>query len=173
VWGSWKLTRDSISRFPHSVEFIKISPSLDLLIGGTGSQGRALESEASRLGLSLSVRLLGRLDQPQIASYMRGSRAVIIPSRLESLGIVALEARIASSTIIASKVGGLLEALEGYPVLWIEPDSAEELRRAIISLCSGSFADPSSVKERSVTGTGVLSWNQAAEMYLDLYKGLQ
>ena len=148
-------------------------PSLELLIGGSGSQEKVFAEEAARCGLASRVKLLGRLDPKQIASYMRGSRAVIIPSRLESLGIVALEARVAMSTIIASNVGGLREALEGYPVLWVSPDNVDELRRAIVAVMSGCPADPPSPAGSEVLQTRVLSWSQPAELYLNLYREIQ
>ncbi len=148
-------------------------PDVELLIGGTGSQATALASESLKLGLGSRVKLLGKLDQARIASLMRGSKAVIIPSHHESLGIVALEARSAMATIIASRVGGLLEALDGYPVMWVEPHSVVELRRAIVSLLSGCSTDPPSSAQQSVRRTPVLSWAQTAEMYLKIYKALK
>ena len=145
-------------------------PVLDLLIGGIGSQERALARAAGRLGLGSKVKLLGRLDHSQIASYMRGSSAVLIPSRREPLGIVALEARTANSRIVASNVGGLVEALDGYPAWWVIPNSADELRRAIVSLLSGQMPDTARVAPRRDSHIEVLSWDQASEKYFNLYK---
>jgi glycosyltransferase involved in cell wall biosynthesis len=148
----------------------KTFDTVDLLIGGTGTQKDFLMAEAKRLGLESSIRFLGGLDQKQVASYMRGSTAVVIPSRRESFGIVALEARAASATVVACAVGGLKEALEGYPALWVPPDSVDELGVALASILSERIRAHPLKHARTTSVSPPLDWSDSADMYLQVYE---
>jgi glycogen synthase len=148
-------------------------PELDLLIGGSGSQKEALAILATMLGVAARVVFLGALDPGRIASLMRGASAVIIPSRRESLGIVALEARAAGCAIAATNVGGLAEALDGYPVQWVVPEDVDGLSRAIIALCSGSTHAGTGSTGGERSRTVVSSWDQVAIEYLQVFRGIQ
>ena len=108
-------------------------PNLDLLIAGNGSQRAALETQIQAAKLNEHVKLLGAVDRAQVASLMRGSLAVVIPSRREPFGIVGLEAMAAGKRIIATRVGGLIEALDGALVTWIGMDDVHGLADALES----------------------------------------
>ena len=56
---------------------------------------------------------------------------VVIPSRSEPFGMVALEAMALGKPVVASRVGGLPEILEGADALLVEPDEPNNLAIAI------------------------------------------
>lgn len=144
-------------------------PDLDLLIGGSGSQMEALADQISKNKLGSRVRLLGRLDQEAIASLMRGSRFIAIPSKREPFGIVALEARSAEKPIIASKVGGLTEALTGFPVRWVKPGDVPDLSNSIRAEMSAPIQESPSWRQSNTEFLDRCSWSKITEQYLSVY----
>jgi len=104
-----------------------------LWIAGTGPEEGAIENGITRLGLSEQVRLLGqRRDVPDL---LAACDLFVLPSRREGLGVAALEAMAAGKPVIASRVGGLGEAVvhEGTGLL-VEPEDIAGLAEAIARL---------------------------------------
>lgn len=82
---------------------------MDLLIAGDGEEKEFLISKAQKLGLAGNIHFIGRVLSNQIVQLLNGCRFVVVPSRQESFGIVALEAMAAGKPLVASDVGGLAE----------------------------------------------------------------
>ncbi|MXZ30026.1 MAG: glycosyltransferase [Acidimicrobiia bacterium] len=83
-----------------------------LVVGGpSGPQGRAELARARRLvaASGLGQRVLFVPPQPhhRLATYYRAADAVLVPSRSETFGLVALEAAACGAPVVAAAVGGL------------------------------------------------------------------
>ena len=86
--------------------------------------------------------------QSPIAPVIASLDVVVIPSRQEAFGRVALEAMAASRPIVAARTGGLAETVEnGVNGLLFEPGNAEELAVQVIAIAS----DPA-LRERLADG---------------------
>jgi glycosyltransferase involved in cell wall biosynthesis len=80
-----------------------------LCLVGHGSQRREYEVLARRLGVSNRVRFVGPvIDVRPAYSAMH---TLVLPSKLESFGLVLLEAMSCGCRLIASNVGGVAEVL--------------------------------------------------------------
>lgn len=66
-----------------------------------------LKSMREQLGLNELVTFLGARDQDQLRYNYNAADFVVMPSRYESFGMVALEAMACGRPVIASEVGGL------------------------------------------------------------------
>jgi glycosyltransferase involved in cell wall biosynthesis len=97
-----------------------------LWIAGDGPERVALEEQAERLGISRCVRFLGRREDAQ--DLLAGCDVFVLPSRKEGLGVAALQAMAAGRPVIATRVGGLADAVVGELV---EPEDVDGLARAI------------------------------------------
>jgi glycosyltransferase involved in cell wall biosynthesis len=106
-------------------------PHLTLI--GDGPEREALGRLARSLGLNGEVRFGGQQDRVDVLAEMAAADLVVIPSRQETFGLVALEAMALGKPIVASRVGGLPEVLEGADALLVEPDDPTELAAAIES----------------------------------------
>lgn len=110
-------------------------PDARLTIIGDGSQRARLEAAAADLVAAGRVRFCGRLDQPQIARCLRAAAVVAVPSLWpEVFGRVALEALQTGRAVVASRVGGLPELIDGANGRLVEPGDVGALARALIEL---------------------------------------
>ena len=89
----------------------KTESNVDLIIAGDGEERAALENQTRQLNIEKRVHFFGSATPEQAVRLLNGCRFVVIPSRFESFGIVALEAALAGKPVLASRVGGLAELL--------------------------------------------------------------
>ena len=81
------------------------------------------------------VTMLGWCDDRYIREQLAWADCVVIPSRWEGFGLVALEAMRAGRAVIASNVGGLPEVLDPTVTGWlVPPDDPVSLRATLLSL---------------------------------------
>lgn len=105
------------------------------IIGGDAGEDPALmDAEMRRLyelrqalGISDVVTFQGRQAQTDLPLYYSAADVVVVPSRYESFGMVALEALACGTPVIASDVGGLAyivaDGLTGYLVPEDDPET--------------------------------------------------
>jgi D-inositol-3-phosphate glycosyltransferase len=115
--------------------------ALLLLVGGaSGPEGDAETIRAHELvdELGLHDQVVFVAPQPHhiLSTYYRAADAVLVPSRSESFGLVALEAAACGIPVVASAVGGLLSLVDhgetGLLVAERSPDRfAAALRRLL------------------------------------------
>ena len=93
---------------------------------------------AATAGLDVRVDVYGEgtqhgpVSRERIAEELRHAHALVVPSRREGLGIVAVEAMALGRPVIASAVGGLVETVEdGVDGLLVPPGDPAALRNAI------------------------------------------
>jgi len=99
-----------------------------LLVVG-GASGQEGDDEVHRLHAlidELGVRDRVRFVPPQphhiLSTYYRAADAVVVPSRSESFGLVALEASACGVPVVASAVGGLLTLVDHGESGFLVPD---------------------------------------------------
>ncbi len=83
-----------------------------VVVGGASGREGAREVEriaklAAALGLSDRVRFAEPQPHHLLSSYYRAADVVLVPSRSESFGLVALEAAACGAPVVAAAVGGL------------------------------------------------------------------
>lgn len=75
-----------------------------------------------------NITLLGWLDRREIEAHLEAADLVVIPSRWEAFGLVALEAMRAAKPILAFRIGALPEiVVDGVTGALCEPVSADRL----------------------------------------------
>ena len=104
-------------------------PRLRLCMVGDGACRESLEALAARLGVEHRVTFAGeRIDAPDLHAAFDVS---VLASRSEGLPLAALESLAAGTPLVATRVGGLPELLEGGAGLLVDPGDDEELAAAI------------------------------------------
>jgi glycogen synthase len=125
-------------------------PELQLEIAGGGAGRDVIEGQVVALNLSHAVIFRGELPRGDVAAFLFDADIVIVPSRLEPFGLVALEAAQVGRPVVASAVGGLPEiVLEGETGILVPPEDPRELAAAIGTLLkSPSLANELAMKAR-------------------------
>ena len=81
-----------------------------LTVIGDGPLRAALQAQAT----GLDVEFVGTVGRDELHARLAHAAAVVIPSRREGLGLVAVEALLLGTPVIASHTGGLPEALGAF-----------------------------------------------------------
>lgn len=83
---------------------------------------RRIDEMRAALGMSDFVTFLGPQSQEKLPTYYSGAQVVVVPSRYESFGMVALEAMACGAPVIATDVGGLSTLVRDGRTGYLVPD---------------------------------------------------
>ena len=157
--------------------FAKIAaacPEARLTLAGKGDMTDELHARVAELGLADKVDFPGRLPHEQMMAAMQATDIVVMPSTCqESFGVTAIEASACEVPVVATRVGGVPEAIvDGHTGILVPPFDVESLAMACISL----IRDP---ERRSALGRAgrqfVLShyqWQRNAATMASVYRQL-
>ncbi len=101
--------------------------ALLLIVGGASGSDGDIEVARARqlvdeLGLHDQVRFVAPQPHHILSTYYRSADVVVVPSRSESFGLVALEAAACGIPVVASAVGGLLSLVDHGETGFLIPD---------------------------------------------------
>ncbi len=88
---------------------VKQHPRAHLIIAGNGPERAALATQAVDAGLSELVEFIGWVAPENVPALINTATVSMIPSRTESLPVVALQAAQMARPVIGTRVGGLPE----------------------------------------------------------------
>ncbi len=120
---------DVLLQAMHLLRASGASPHLTLI--GDGPERDRLQEQIERLQLTGLVEMAGAQDRVAVRRAFHASQLVVIPSRQEPFGMVALEAMAEGKPVVATRAGGLPEVLEGAAARLVEPGDAPALAEAI------------------------------------------
>jgi glycosyltransferase involved in cell wall biosynthesis len=151
--------------------------NIALILAGDGTERDNLIKLAKELGLLIVMRdpnmelaetntvlFWGRADRNEMKSLLKGCELVVIPSRKESFGIVALEALATRKKVAASLTVGLEESIGKVDSAYFfkvndVDDLSEVIRKALIS--------------RPSFETVLHTWKDAAGAFGDIFVSLK
>lgn len=117
------------------LESLALVPEARLELAGEGSLESELRRSARRLGVEERVRFRGRIPPAEVPGFLANLDVLVMPSRRESFGVAALEAAAASLPVVATRVGGIPEAVaDGETGILVPPEDPEGLAAALRSL---------------------------------------
>ncbi len=151
-------------------------PDLDaelLVVGGASGNGAGEPERLARLaraeGLTGRVRFLPAQPHERLATVYQAADVLLVPSRSESFGLVALEAQACGTPVVAARVGGLSHAVgDGTTGRLLGSHDPEEWAAAVAGLfhCPRRLAAMSQAAARFA---GAHGWDVAASRLLDVY----
>jgi glycosyltransferase involved in cell wall biosynthesis len=111
-------------------------PEARLIIAGDGPEKERLEKLIADLELSSSVTMLGHLNQTEIERQFSRAWVQVVPSRwAEPFGLVAPEAMMRGTAVVASNSGGLGEIVQDRQTgLLVPPGDANILAEALLEI---------------------------------------
>jgi len=124
----------------------ELHPELDLMLlmlggpsGRAGIRPEDLQKLAADLGIADRVVLHDPVPHDELPRYYRAADAVLVPSRTESFGLVALEASACGTPVVATDVGGLRTAVRhGVTGLLVPGRDPELFARALEDVLTDS-----------------------------------
>jgi phosphatidyl-myo-inositol dimannoside synthase len=115
-------------------------PTARYAVAGIGSRRSALEALARELGLDDAVRLLGFVGDEELPALYNAADVFVLASRrydllVEGFGIAIVEASASGLPVIASRSGGIPEAVrEGETGVLVDPDDPAAVAATAIRL---------------------------------------
>jgi len=151
-------------------------PRLLIVGGASGAEGDDEVAKLQRLiaqrGLTERVTMVPPQPHHLLSTYYRAADLVLVPSRSESFGLVALEAAACGVPVVASDVGGLRTLVDhGRTGLRIPGRDPADFAAAVDQILSDRvFADH--LSRRAVEAASSYTWTSMAarlrRVYLDL-----
>ncbi|WFN91801.1 glycosyltransferase family 4 protein [Gordonia sihwensis] len=121
-------------------------PGTHLTVAGDGTQIGWLRQLALEHQVTAAVDFVGRQDHDGLLKLMHRCDAIVLPSRYEPFGIVALEAAATGIPLITSTAGGLGEAVTDGETGWtFDPFDPEGLA---VAVCE-ALDDPAATQQRA------------------------
>jgi glycosyltransferase involved in cell wall biosynthesis len=112
-------------------------PGARLTLVGDGPYRPELERLCARLGLSERTDFAGAVSRDEVFAWLNASTLLVVPSRggAEGLPMVALEAALMERPVVATRDGGLPEAVvDGRTGFLVESGDRDGLARSVMNL---------------------------------------
>ena len=150
--------------------------TLVIVGGASGQEGSLYESEIRNLANNLPAGKKVAFIPPQphhiLSTYYRAADIVIVPSRSESFGLVALEAAACGVPVVASSVGGLQNLIEdGKTGLLIKGWDPVEYAQVVDYLLSNPFKT-TEIAMNAVDRAQTYTWGQTATRLQEIYQSV-
>ncbi len=143
------------------------------IVGGTSGDGagamspRDLRVLADELGVAGAVELEPAVDQQELVARYHAADVVLVPSRSETFGLVALEAQACGAPVVAAAVPGLEAVVGAGGTLVPGHDPRDHAAAVIRYLQDPGLADRAS---RAGVATGrASSWDRTVDRLLQVY----
>lgn len=153
--------------------FTKLIPNkehLHLMIIGNGPEKTRIQNDADTLIDDGKVHIIGERAHREIPKYLSAADLFVLPSYSEGLPNVILEAMACNLPVIATRVGGIPEAVEdGKSGILVEKKDAVSLKGAIEYLLDNEAR----AREMGVFGRRIaetkFNWTENAKKTIDIY----
>lgn len=147
-------------------------PGLGLVIAGDGPGRGGLVALADELGITERVLLTGWLGRDEVAAVMTRAEVFALTSRVESFGVVLLEAMRAGVPAVATSCGGVGEwAKDGVSALLVDPTDTAQVTAALGRVLD----DPHVAGTLAKGGLDLVTdfeWSAVSDRYRALYTEL-
>jgi glycosyltransferase involved in cell wall biosynthesis len=158
-----ELLLHALSRVPDQ------SVSLDVV--GDGDDRENLKELAQALGIADRVRWHGAMPQPRLAEFYRGAAALVVPSVGEGLGLVAVEAQLCETPVIAFDSGGLPDVVQHDRTgVLVKDVDAAALAAALVSLLGRDDRGASLGAAARLHALATFAPESVARRYADIYR---
>jgi D-inositol-3-phosphate glycosyltransferase len=143
------------------------------IIGGTSGSGHGasgpdeLRALAADLGVADAVRFDPAVSQDRLAEAYREADVLVVPSRSETFGLVALEAQASGLPVVAADVPGLQAVVRDGGVLVRGHDPADHAA-AVVPLLTDP-AEATRVGAAGVRAAARATWDRSVDRLLGVY----
>lgn len=158
----------------HHACLVRALPSLPethVAIAGRGEEENNLTGLASDLGVGDRLHLLGLLDD--VVPLLCAADVFVHPSLSEGLPLAVLEAMAHGLPIVASRVGGIPEAIEaGVSGALVPPDDADALAETIAQILESPERSRALAQQARARAIAEFSVDTMVDRYQRLYSAV-
>jgi glycosyltransferase involved in cell wall biosynthesis len=153
----------ALSRIPDT--------AVGLDVVGDGDDRADLEQLAQALGIADRVQWHGAVPQPSLADFYRRAAALVVPSVNEGLGLVAVEAQLCETPVIAFESGGLPDIVQHDRTGILVADvTADALAAAAVSLLERDDRGAALGAAGRLHALATFAPESVARRYADIYR---
>jgi glycosyltransferase involved in cell wall biosynthesis len=153
----------TLSRIPDT--------GVELDVVGDGEDREALHALATALGIGARVKWHGAVPQPRLVDFYRAATALVVPSVGEGLGLVAVEAQLCETPVVAFESGGLPDIVQhdrtGILVSMVD---AAALAAALVSLLEREDRGAALGAAGRLHALATFAPESVARRYADVYR---
>ena len=128
---------ESFERFLAASENQPVKKRIKMLIVGYGVTEADVRDFIQQRGLGEQLKMFGRVENQTLMALYQKCQITLVPSISEGFGLVAIEAMVNHSVVIASDAGGLKNVVEhgknGYQFPVADYDRMNELLESVIA----------------------------------------
>ena len=149
----------------------KMSQPALLDVVGAGPLESELRSLASELGVADRIAWMGQLKQPDLVRLYQSATALVVPSTDEGLGLVAAEALLCETPVVAFRSGGLTDVIQDDKTgILVTPGDPMELAKALDRVLGNPTEAADFGKAGRMFALSAFAPESAARQYAGIYK---
>jgi glycosyltransferase involved in cell wall biosynthesis len=153
----------------HALAAMKSQASLDIV--GDGPNRSSLERLAQQLGVSSRIRWYGQLSQSDVPQLYQRAAAVVVPSIDEGLGLVAVEALLCETPVVAFDSGGLRDVIQHEKTgLLVKAGDRAALARTLDDLLARDGRGSDLGRAGRLYALSAFAPESAARRYAEIYR---
>lgn len=158
-----ELLLHALSRIPDT--------SINLDVIGDGDDRATLQQLAIALGIGDRVEWHAALPQPKLVDFYRNATALVVPSVGEGLGLVAVEAQLCETPVVAFDSGGLPDIVQHDRTgVLVKDVDAGALAAALVSLLARDDRGASLGAAARLHALATFAPESVARRYADIYR---
>lgn len=148
---------------------MKSAAALDLV--GDGPDRKELEVLAKKLGVDSQVKFHGHLSNGELPALYRAATVLVVPSADEGLGLVAVEAQLSETPVVAFESGGLPDIVQHDRTGLLVPPTAPpaHLARALDEIISNPTRAAELGKAGRLSALSGFAPESVAHKYREIY----
>lgn len=149
----------------------KLPTDVRLDVVGDGDERQALETLAGELGIASRVRWHGTKPQAELPTFYQSAAALVVPSADEGLGLVAVEAMLCETPVVAFDSGGLPDVVQHERTgLLVRERSPDELAEAVARVLKMEDAGKSLGAAGRLHALATFAPESVARRYIEVYR---
>ena len=159
-------------RLDLAIEATARVPGVTLLVIGGGPLQAPFEAQAREAGAADRVVFAGDQRHEQVARHLRAADLLVMPSTLESFGIVQLEAMASGLPVVVSSLPGARGvSRDGVHGVHVIPDDPDDLVRGLRAMLDAGGEGRRQMGERAREHVAAhFTWARGAQLLETVYR---
>ena len=164
----------------HAIGLLRSDiPDVRALIIGDGQDRNTLEELSNHLGLSQNVYFIGWVQPSEVHNYLMAADIFVGPSKtgkdgsVEAQGLTFLEAMVARTPVVASRVGGIVDSvIDGETGILVDEGSPDQIAAAVLRIASDNQFRSDLANAGYIHATEYFSRSVSAAAFSELFSRL-